>query len=60
MQNGQKHLGQMKYARSIFLFMRGKDTELLYFDAVNELRREIKINPLIELVPIVRSYSEDG
>lgn len=46
--------------RKFFLVYEGKHTELLYFDAVNELREEIKINPLIELVPIMRSYSEDG
>ena len=33
---------------------------MIYFDAVNELRNEVKINPLIELVPVVRSYSENG
>lgn len=48
--------GRKKY----FLVYEGKYTELLYFNAVNELREEIKVNPLIELVPIVRSYSEDG
>lgn len=55
-----KALRSDEVRKKYFLVYEGKDTELLYFDAVNELRREIKINPLIELVPIVRSYSEDG
>lgn len=46
--------------KKYFLVYEGKYTELLYFDAVNELREDIKISPLIELVPIVRSYSEEG
>lgn len=46
--------------KKYFLVYEGKDTERIYFEAVNELRDEIKINPLIELVPIVRSYSEEG
>ena len=33
---------------------------MIYFDTVNKLRNEVKINPLIELVPVVRSYSENG
>lgn len=29
-------------------------------DAVNSMREDIGINPLIELVPIIRNYSEEG
>lgn len=46
--------------KKYFLVYEGKDTELLYFEAVNQLKDDIKLNPLIELIPIVRSYSEDG
>ena len=46
--------------KKYFLVYEGERTESLYFDAVNELKEEIRINPLIELVPIVRSYSEEG
>ena len=46
--------------KKYFLVYEGKDTELLYFDAINELREEINMNPLIELVPMIRSYSEEG
>lgn len=46
--------------KKYFLVYVGERTESLYFDAVNELKEEIRINPLIELVPIVRSYSEEG
>lgn len=47
-------------ARKYFLVYEGKETELKYFEAVNDLRREIGINPLIELCPLIRSYSENG
>lgn len=43
-----------------FLVYEGSDTELIYFDAVNSMRENIGINPLIELIPIIRSYSEEG
>ena len=48
--------------KKYFLVYEGEKTELLYFEAVNELREEpgLGLNPLIELVPIVRSYSETG
>jgi hypothetical protein len=47
-------------AKKYFLVYEGSDTEVLYFNAVNSMREEIGINPLIELVPIIRSYSEEG
>ena len=43
-----------------FSVYEGEDTELIYFDAITELRENLKLNPLIELVPIVRSYNEAG
>lgn len=43
-----------------FLVYEGENTELVYFDAITELREDLKLNPLIELVPIVRSYNEEG
>ncbi len=43
-----------------FLVYEGKNTERLYFAAVAELRKELKLNPLIELVPVIRSYNEEG
>ena len=43
-----------------FLVYEGKDTELIYFDTVAELRKKLELNPLIELIPIVRSYNEEG
>lgn len=55
-----KVLPSNEVRKKYFLVYEGKDTELLYFDAVKELREEIEINPLIELIPIVRSYSEEG
>ena len=47
-------------SKKYFLVYEGSDTELIYFDAVNSMRENIGINPLIELIPIIRSYSEEG
>jgi len=46
--------------KKYFLVYEGECSEDRYFKAVESLRKEIGINPLIELVPIVRSYSETG
>lgn len=46
--------------RKYLLVYEGKDTERIYFEGVNENRDRIGIDPLIELVPIARSYSEEG
>jgi hypothetical protein len=46
--------------KKYFLVYEGKNTEDIYFDGVADHRDEIGINPLIELVPVVRSYSEEG
>ncbi|MEE1242688.1 RloB family protein [Frisingicoccus sp.] len=46
--------------KKYFLVYEGSDTEVIYFDAVNSMRESIGINPLIELIPIIRSYSEEG
>lgn len=46
--------------KKYFLVYEGKNTEDIYFDGIYEHRGKIGINPLIELVPIMRSYSEEG
>lgn len=46
--------------KKYFLVYEGSDTEALYFEAVNTMRENIGISPLIELVPVRRSYSEEG
>ena len=46
--------------RKVFLVYEGAGTEVLYFDALKTRKEDVGINPLIELVPIIRSYSEDG
>lgn len=46
--------------KKYFLVYEGEKTELIYFDAVNDLRDAIGINPLIELTPLIRSFSEAG
>lgn len=46
--------------KKYFLVYEGSDTERIYFNAVIAMREDIGINPLIELIPIIRSYSEEG
>ena len=46
--------------KKYFLIYEGSDTEVIYFDAVRTMRESIGINPLIELIPIIRSFSEEG
>lgn len=46
--------------KKYFLVYEGEETEVKYFDAVNDLRQKIGINPIIELTPLIRSYSEKG
>ena len=48
-----------KTLRKYFLVYEGSETEAIYFDAVNSMRDDIGISPLIEIIPIIRSYSED-
>lgn len=49
-----------KTLRKYFLVYEGSATEAIYFDAVASMRDTIEISPLIKLIPIIRSYSEDG
>lgn len=54
-------ISQSKQARKkYFLLYEGSDTEVIYFDTVHDLRDNIRLNSLIELVPIIRSFSEEG
>lgn len=46
--------------KKYFLVYEGSDTEVIYFDAIRSLREDIGINPLIELIPVIRSFSEEG
>ena len=46
--------------KKYFLVYEGADTEVIYFDAICALREDIGISPLIELIPIIRSFSEEG
>ena len=46
--------------RKVFLVYEGVSTEEIYFDALDKKREQIGIDPMIDLVPLIRSYSEDG
>ena len=43
-----------------FLVFEGASTEKIYFEALENARDDVELDPLIELVPIMRRYSEDG
>lgn len=46
--------------RKFFLIYEGKDTERIYFEQIEQCRNVLMIDPLIELVPVFRSFSEEG
>ena len=46
--------------KKYFLLFEGEETEPRYFDMINQNRDALNINPLIELVPLMRSYGENG
>lgn len=46
--------------KKYFLVFEGKKTEEIYFSKLNKNRNKLKINPLIELIPIIRCFDEDG
>ena len=49
-----------KTLKKYFLVYEGSETEAIYFDAISSMREDVGISPLIELIPIIRSYSENG
>lgn len=46
--------------KKYFLVFEGNRTEGIYFNAINELKDKIGINPLIEIISIERTYTEKG
>lgn len=46
--------------KKFFLVCEGEQTEIIYFNSFRQFFHELEINPLIEIVPIIRSYSEKG
>lgn len=55
-----KVLSNDEVKKRYFLIYEGKNTEAIYFDAMVRLKEYISINPLIEVIPVIRSYSEEG
>ncbi len=43
-----------------FLVFEGTETEEIYFDAINTNRNDLGIDPIIDFVPLVRDYGEEG
>ena len=46
--------------KKYFLVFEGNRTEEIYFNAINELKDKIGIKPLIEIISIERTYTEEG
>jgi hypothetical protein len=46
--------------KKYFLVCEGNRTEGIYFNTINELKDKIGINPLIEIISIERTYTEEG
>lgn len=46
--------------KKFFLVYEGEKTEAIYFEALNDFIKESDDGPLVELVPVIRSYSETG
>ena len=46
--------------KKYFLVFEGNRTEEIYFNAINELKDKIGINPLTEIISIERTYTEEG
>jgi len=47
-------------ARKYFLVFEGDETEVRYFDGINNIKNKLNINSLIEIRQILRSYNENG
>lgn len=43
-----------------FLVFEGSETEEIYFDAINTNKIDLGINPIIELIPLIRDFGEEG
>lgn len=54
------HDVQMEPAKKFFLVFEGQKTEEIYFSELNKNRKKLKINPLIEIIPIIRCFDENG
>lgn len=51
---------QIEPAKKYFLVFEGQKTEEIYFSALNKNRNNLNINPLIEIIPIIRCFDEGG
>lgn len=53
-----KFLKSNEVRRKYLLVYEGQKTESIYFETLNQLKKQVGIHPLIELVSIIRSYNE--
>ena len=55
-----KALESDEVKKKYFLVYEGKETEAIYFEAIESLKEKVGISRLIEVIPVIRSYSENG
>ena len=55
-----KTLTSTEVQKKYFLVCEGEKTEVIYFNGIIEQKNKLGISPLVELIPIIRSYSEEG
>lgn len=55
---GQRTETKREIVRKFYLIYEGVKTEVAYFEGVILYKNELKINSLVEIIPILRSYDE--
>ncbi|WP_313992540.1 RloB family protein [uncultured Selenomonas sp.] len=56
----RENVGTKQPLKKYFLVYEGEKTESIYFQALSNLRTDLALNPLIEIIEIVRDSSEIG
>lgn len=46
--------------KKFFLIFEGEKTEIIYFNAIEKYREKLRINSVVQFIPIIRDYSEKG
>lgn len=55
---GERSQAERQAAKKYYLVYEGSKTEAQYFEGIQQNKAALKINSLIEIVPILRSYNE--
>ncbi|MEA3458556.1 MAG: RloB domain-containing protein, partial [Candidatus Thermoplasmatota archaeon] len=49
---------ELKLKARYFLTFEGEETEVQYFSGVIQFKKELGINDLLEIIPLIRNYEE--